>query len=76
MRSHSFGLCGLVLLLGAGAAAAAPRVDVVVGADAPRLERFAAQELAGQFKTIRFPFVPGAMSRTTILRKYDLINHE
>jgi hypothetical protein len=35
-----------------GLPAAGPSVDVVVGADAPRLERFAAQELAGQFKKL------------------------
>jgi hypothetical protein len=31
---------------------AGPRVDVVTGPDAPRLERFAAAELAGQFKQL------------------------
>lgn len=33
-------------------AAAGPRVDVVVGASAPKLERFASDELAGQFKRL------------------------
>lgn len=34
------------------AALAGPQVDVVIGADAPKLERFAADELAGQFKKL------------------------
>jgi len=41
-----------VLLCAAPATAAGPRVHVVVGADAPRLERFAAKELAGQLKAL------------------------
>ena len=35
-----------------GTAVAAEKVTVVVGPDAPRLERFAADELAGQFKQL------------------------
>ncbi len=44
---------GLLLLLAAGpATAAGPRVDVVLGPEAPRLEQFAARELAGQFRQL------------------------
>jgi hypothetical protein len=39
-------------LLTPGALLAGPRVDVVVGPQAPELERFAAQELAGQFRRL------------------------
>ena len=42
----------LLCLLASNAALAGPSVDVVVGADAPELERFAAEELAGQFKRL------------------------
>src|SRR5579872_1383821 len=44
------GLCALLLL--EGHALAAPRIDVVIGDDAPALERFAADELAGQLKRL------------------------
>ncbi|MGD9644519.1 MAG: alpha-glucuronidase family glycosyl hydrolase [Pirellulales bacterium] len=37
---------------GAGGVAAAEQITVVVGTEAPRLERFAAQELAAQFKQL------------------------
>jgi hypothetical protein len=40
------------LLFAAAMVTAAPRVDVVIGPGAPRLERFAAQELAGQFRQL------------------------
>src|SRR5262245_49537587 len=52
MNRYPLSLCGLALLLCAGTAMAGPRVDVVVGPDAPRLERFAAKELAGQLKAL------------------------
>ena len=39
----------LALTLSAACASAGPRVDVVIGAGAPPLEKFAAQELADQF---------------------------
>src|SRR3954463_5654725 len=44
----------LLALLTAGSPvlAAAPRIDVVIGSDAPRLERFAARELAGQLQKL------------------------
>jgi hypothetical protein len=42
----------LLCLLAANVALAGPRVDVVVGGDAPELEKFAAQELAGQFQRL------------------------
>jgi hypothetical protein len=42
-----------LLLLPAGpAVAAGPRVDVVIGPEAPRLEKFAARELAGQLQQL------------------------
>src|SRR5262245_45058827 len=50
-----FALGALTLLLGAcpsPAQRAGPRVDVVIGPEAPRLERFAAQELAAQLKQL------------------------
>jgi hypothetical protein len=42
----------LVLLVSGPAPAAGPRVDVVIGPEAPRLERFAARELAEQFRQL------------------------
>jgi len=42
----------LLFVLSANVALAGHRVDVVVGTDAPELERFAAEELAGQFKRL------------------------
>lgn len=42
----------VVSVLGATGAHAGPRVDVVIAADAPKLERFAADELAVQFKKL------------------------
>jgi hypothetical protein len=45
------GILALILFV-AGEAFAGPRVDVVVGPKAPELERFAAAELAGQFKQL------------------------
>src|SRR5690349_13575952 len=45
----------VLIALGAApspAAAAGPRVDVVVGETAPRLEQFAAEELSGQLKRL------------------------
>lgn len=42
----------LVCILVTNDAGAGPRVDVVVSRTAPELERFAAEELAGQFKQI------------------------
>ena len=44
----------LLALLAAGSPvlAAAPRIDIVIGLDAPRLERFAARELAGQLRQL------------------------
>ncbi len=47
-RTAVFSLCMLL----AGEALAGPRVDVIVGSAAPELERFAAQELAGQFQKL------------------------
>ena len=41
-----------VTLFPARSAVAGPRVDVVVGTDAPELERFAARELTGQFQQL------------------------
>src|SRR5262245_30879015 len=52
MKRFPLILCVLVVLSATGVAAAGPRVDVVVGSDAPRLERFAASELAGQLKAL------------------------
>src|SRR5262249_18510774 len=42
----------LILALNTGWASAGPRVDIVVGAKAHPLEKFAAQELAAQFKLL------------------------
>lgn len=42
----------LLFLIVAAATAAGPRVDVVVSADASRLERFAAEELSAQLKRL------------------------
>jgi hypothetical protein len=39
-------------LFACSTALAGPRVDVVCGSDAPKLERFAARELAGQFQRL------------------------
>ena len=41
-----------LVLFATGEVIAGPRVDVVVGPEAPELERFAAAELAGQFKQL------------------------
>src|SRR5262249_13547337 len=55
-RGRGWRACRAVLamlaVLPANVGLAGPRVDVVVGADAPELERFAAQELAGQFQRL------------------------
>ena len=52
MKDRLLFLCGVGLVFSSGHALAVPRVDVVVGTSAPRLERFAAQELAGQLKAL------------------------
>jgi hypothetical protein len=46
------GAVALLCLMAANVGRAGPRVDVVVGADAPELEKFAAQEMAGQFRRL------------------------
>jgi hypothetical protein len=51
MKRSLFALSAL-FLLAAGRSAAGPQVDVILGPDAPRLERFAARELAGQLKQL------------------------
>ncbi len=51
MKSFPLAVASLVVVC-LPAVAAGPRVTVVVGPEAPRLERFAAQELAGQFKQL------------------------
>ncbi len=50
----TFAICCVSLLniLYTGQSVAGPKVDVVVGAKAPELERFAASELVGQFKKL------------------------
>src|SRR5262249_38827606 len=45
-------LAPLALLVGSPAHAAGPQVDVVIGPGAPRLERFAARELADQLQKL------------------------
>lgn len=50
--SRTWGCALLLSLLLGGSLSAGPKVDVVVGAKAPELERFAASELAGQFKKL------------------------
>jgi hypothetical protein len=51
---HRFTLCScfVATMLAARCATAGPRVDVVVGAGAPQLERFAAAELSAQFQKL------------------------
>lgn len=49
LRFLIFGTCLLTIT---NAVIAGPRVDVVIGPTAPKLERFAAEELAGQFKKL------------------------
>jgi hypothetical protein len=55
-RFHSWlttAIGALLLVVGQSASGQAPgKVAIVIGDDAPRLERFAAQELAGQFKLL------------------------
>src|SRR6516165_4719493 len=41
-----------IVLFATSEAIAGPRVDVIIGPRAPELERFAAAELAGQFKQL------------------------
>src|SRR5437879_502545 len=45
-------LAALALLVGSSALAAGPRIDVVIGPDAPRLERIATSELSGQLQKL------------------------
>lgn len=52
MTRLSLVLAAVAVFLWAAWATAGPKMDVVVGPDAPRLERFAAQELTAQLKQL------------------------